>query len=72
MKNYSHFTLAHEKRTKVQKLSKGFKIYDLNAKKTTKNPKNLGHDCVVDLEEGEVLPGEDAGHLCSFVDYLWK
>merc|ERR1719234_1742998 len=30
----------------------------------------LGHDCVVDLEEGEVLPGEDLGHLCSFGDYL--
>ena len=24
---------------------------------------NLGHDGVVNLEEGKVLPGEDTGHL---------
>ena len=24
---------------------------------------NLGHDGVVNLEEGEVFPGEDTGHL---------
>ena len=59
-------TAFHLAGTKVQRLLKSIDF--LQGKKM--NSKNLGHDGVVDLEEGEVLPGEDAGHLGRFLDYL--